>query len=171
MAERLGLGLCGGRGDKGSLGFGGRGGVGEEVDLLRDGAAKIGDGLADVGWVVVGFVGVLRAGRSGALAGLLEGRGGGVIRDLEHARVHLLQRIDALFELDVVGRELGLLYRVNARFKHPLLETWQALDRAQDMSRDRRTLSSTWPTCSFTYCCVLAAHGEKEALSTPVSIS
>ena len=61
MAEGLGLGLCRGRGDEGGLGFGGRGGVGEEVDFLRDGAAEVGDGLADVGWVVVGFVGVLRA--------------------------------------------------------------------------------------------------------------
>jgi hypothetical protein len=28
--------------------------------------------------------------------------------DLEHGRVHLPQRIDALLELDVVGRKLGL---------------------------------------------------------------
>ena len=62
MAERLGLGLGRRRRNEGGLGFGGRGGVGEEVDLLRDGAAEVGDGLADVGWVVVGFVGVLRAG-------------------------------------------------------------------------------------------------------------
>jgi hypothetical protein len=62
MAERLGLGLCGRRRNEGGLGLGGGGCVGEEVDLLRDGAAEVGDALADVGWVVVGFVGVLRAG-------------------------------------------------------------------------------------------------------------
>lgn len=30
------------------------------------------------------------------------------VRDLEHGRVHLFQRIYALLELDVVGRELSL---------------------------------------------------------------
>lgn len=30
-----------------------------------------------------------------------------------------------------------------------------------------RTLSSTCPTCSLTYCCVRAAHGVKEALWQP----
>lgn len=61
VAESLGLGLrswgCGER----SLGFGRRCGIGEEVDLLRNGAAEIVEGLADVGWVVVCLVGVLRA--------------------------------------------------------------------------------------------------------------
>jgi hypothetical protein len=61
MAEGLGLRLCGRRRNQGSLGFGRRGGVGKEVDLLRDGATKVGDGLTNVGWVVVGFVCVLRA--------------------------------------------------------------------------------------------------------------
>jgi hypothetical protein len=65
MAERLGLGLCGWRCNEGGLGLGGGGRVGEEVDLLRDGAAEVGDGLANVGWVVVGFVGVLRAASAG----------------------------------------------------------------------------------------------------------
>jgi hypothetical protein len=62
MAECLGLRLCGGRRNEGSLGLGGGGGVGQEVDLLRDSAPEVGDRLADVGWVVVGFVGILRAG-------------------------------------------------------------------------------------------------------------
>jgi hypothetical protein len=112
MAERLGLGLCRGGCDKGSLGFGWGGGIGEEVDLLRDGAAEVSHRLADVGWVVVGFVGILRAGRPRrALVGSTGTRGVGerhVVRDLEHARVHLLQGIDTLLELNVVGRELGL---------------------------------------------------------------
>lgn len=109
MAERLGLRLRRGRCGEGSLGFGGRGGVGEEVDFLRYGAAEIGDGLADVGWVVVGFVGVLRAGEGMLDSKLLLGGGlSGVVRDLEHGCVHLLQGIDSLLELDVVWRELGL---------------------------------------------------------------
>jgi hypothetical protein len=108
MAECLGLGLCGGRCDKGSLGFGGWRGVGEEVDLLWDGAAKVGDRLADVGWVVVGFVGVLRAAPGILDTGHVDLDIKGAIRDLEHGRVHLLQRIHALLELDVVWRELGL---------------------------------------------------------------
>jgi hypothetical protein len=33
----------------------------------------------------------------------------GSVRDLKHARVDLLQRIDTLLELNVVGRELRLL--------------------------------------------------------------
>jgi hypothetical protein len=59
VGEGLGLGLCRGRGGQGGLRFGGGRGVGEEVDFLRDGAAEVGDGLADVGGVVVGLVGVL----------------------------------------------------------------------------------------------------------------
>lgn len=59
MVERLGLGLCRGGSSEGSLGFGGRGGAGEEVHLLRDGASEVVEGFADIGWVVVGFVGVL----------------------------------------------------------------------------------------------------------------
>ena len=45
-----------GRGREGGLGFGGRGGVGEEVDFVGNGAAEVVEGLADVGGVVVGFV-------------------------------------------------------------------------------------------------------------------
>jgi len=65
VAEGLGLGLCGGGRGQGGLGFGGGGGRGEEVDLLGDGAAEVGDRFADVGWVVVRLVGVLRAGGPG----------------------------------------------------------------------------------------------------------
>lgn len=61
MAEGLGLGLCSRRSGQGGLSLGGRGGIGEEVDLLGDGAAEISDGLADVGWVIVRLVGVLGA--------------------------------------------------------------------------------------------------------------
>lgn len=64
MAEGLRLGLRRGGSSEGRLGLGGRRGAGEQVDLLRDGAAQVVEGFADVGWVVVGFVGVLRARQS-----------------------------------------------------------------------------------------------------------
>jgi len=62
VGEGLGLGLRAGRGREGCLGFTGGGGVGEEVDFVGDGAAEVIEGLADIGGVVVGFVGVLRSG-------------------------------------------------------------------------------------------------------------
>ena len=61
----------------------------EKCDLFRDRTAEVVEGFADVGWVVVGFIGVLRG-------------------DLEHLLVDLLEGIDTLLKLDVVGRELGL---------------------------------------------------------------
>lgn len=146
MAERLGLGLRGGGSSEGCLGLSGRRGAGEQVDLLRDGAAQVVEGLADVGWVVVGFVGVLRARQSDQA----QRREAGVVRDLQHRGVHLLQRIHALLQLDVVRGELGL--------------PCPCQHCAGDAHRAGRTLSSTLPTCSLTYCCVLAAHGVKEAL-------
>jgi hypothetical protein len=99
---------------------------------------------------VVGFVGVLRTRRSdGGARGGLEG----AVRDLEHGRVHLLQRIDALLELNVVRRELSLLCPLSM----PSLYSLRG-------SGGNRTLSSTVPTCSLTYCALLAAQGVKEAL-------
>lgn len=112
MAKCLGLGLCRGRGGQGSLGFGGRRGVGKEVDLFRDGAAEVVEGLADVCWVVVGFVGILGARQSDA--GTRVGGRRRLVRDLQHRRVHLFQRIDPLLELNVVGRELSLARHVLA---------------------------------------------------------
>lgn len=90
VAERLGLRLGRGRRRQSLLGFGGRGGARQQRDLLRDGAAQVVERLADVGRVVVGLVGVLR-------------------RDLQHRRVHLLQRVDTLLQLNVVGRQLRLV--------------------------------------------------------------
>ena len=58
VGEGLGLGLGDGGCSEGGLGFGGGGGGGEELDLLADAAAEIGDVFADVG-VVVALVGVL----------------------------------------------------------------------------------------------------------------
>lgn len=65
VAEGLGLRLCGRGCGKSSLCFGGGGCGGEELDLLADGAAKVVEGLADVGRVVVSFVRVLRTVKAG----------------------------------------------------------------------------------------------------------
>ena len=61
VAEGLGLGLRGWRGDEGSLGLLGAGGSGEESDLFGDSATKILEGFLDIGRIIVGLVGVLRA--------------------------------------------------------------------------------------------------------------
>lgn len=69
MTEGLGLRLCRGWRCECGLGFGRGGGGREEVYFLRDGATKVVEGLADVGRVVVGLVGVLRAGPGSGLDG------------------------------------------------------------------------------------------------------
>ena len=61
VGEGFGLGLCTGGGGEGGLSFGRGGGVGEEGDFVGYGAAEVVEGFADVGRVVVGFIGVLRA--------------------------------------------------------------------------------------------------------------
>ena len=61
VVKRLGLRLSGWGRDQGSLGFGGGSGAGEKVHLLANGAAEILEGLLDIGRIVVGLVGVLRA--------------------------------------------------------------------------------------------------------------
>lgn len=61
VVERLGLRLRGGRGSQGCLDFGGVGGMREQLDLLTDGATQVVKGLADIGRVVVCFVGILGA--------------------------------------------------------------------------------------------------------------
>lgn len=91
MVESLGLGLCLGRGSEGSLSFGSGGGARQELDLLGDVLGQIGKGLADVGRVVVCFVGVLRC-------------------DGQQLLVNELQGIDALLELDVVWGQLRLVF-------------------------------------------------------------
>lgn len=111
VAEGLGLRLCGGGSGEGRLGFGRGGGGGEQLDFFADGAAQVVEGLADVGGVVVGFVGVLRA--VGASGGRTGRELWGLVRDLEHGVVHLLQRVHALLELDVVGGQLGLSHHVS----------------------------------------------------------
>lgn len=50
------------RGGKRSTRFSGGAGGGEKVDFIADGAAEVDEGFANIGRVVVGFIGVLRAG-------------------------------------------------------------------------------------------------------------
>ncbi len=105
MAEGLGLGVGGGGRGEGGLHVGGGGGGGEEVDFLGDGAAEVVEGFADVGRVVVGFVGVLGAGGEESVEiGGVRGSGGegGCVRDLEELLVDLFEGVDALLEGDVV---------------------------------------------------------------------
>lgn len=61
MVEGLGLGLVDGGSGQGGLGLGGRSSLRQKLDLLTDGAAEVIERFADVGRVIVGFVGVLRA--------------------------------------------------------------------------------------------------------------
>ena len=65
VVEGLGLRLGARRGREGSLGLSGAGSRREESHLLADGATKVLEGLLDVGRIVVGLVGVLRAVSSG----------------------------------------------------------------------------------------------------------
>jgi hypothetical protein len=66
MVEGLGLRLGGWGCSQGSLGLSGGAGLRQEADLLVDGATKIVEGLADVGRVIIGLVGVL-----GAIVGIV----------------------------------------------------------------------------------------------------
>ena len=61
MVEGLGLRLRGRRSSEGMGRFGGIGCFGQEGDLVRDAAAEIAKGLANVGRIVVCFVVVLFA--------------------------------------------------------------------------------------------------------------
>ena len=90
MVEGLRLGLCLGGSSKGSLSFGSGGGARQELDLLGDILGQVGKRLADVGRVVVCFVGVLRC-------------------DGQQLLVNELQGIDTLLQLDVVWGQLSLV--------------------------------------------------------------
>jgi len=61
MREGLWLWLRAGRCGKCSLGFSGGRGTRKKVDFVSDGAAEVIEGLANVGGIVVGFVGILGA--------------------------------------------------------------------------------------------------------------
>lgn len=109
MVEGFGLWLSLWWGGEGGLGFGGRVGGGEECDFFADGTAKVVEGFANVGWIVVGFVRVL--GAVGVLVGVCEEgeiEQQRIVRHSEHFLVGLTKGIDALFELDVVVGEFGL---------------------------------------------------------------
>lgn len=59
MVEGLGLGLRGRGSNEGGLGFAGRSGGRKEGDLFAHGAAKVLEGLSNIGGVVVSLVGIL----------------------------------------------------------------------------------------------------------------
>jgi hypothetical protein len=94
------------RGGHGRCSFGGGVCGGEEMDFLGYGASEVIEGFAKVGWVVVGFIGVLGAGLQSMDS--CNGSNICILRDLKHLLVYLLESIDTLLELDIVGRELSL---------------------------------------------------------------
>lgn len=69
VGEGLGLGLRSWGGCQGGLSLGGGCSGGEQLDLLANGPAEVVEGLLDVGWVVVGFGGVLASDRVAMLVG------------------------------------------------------------------------------------------------------
>ena len=86
------------------------------ADLLADALPEILEALSDVGWVVVGLIGVLT-------------RGG------QHFLVSCLQRINANLKLDIVVWQLRLLGSVASLLLEPLLTTGR---KGRHSARDRR---------------------------------
>ena len=56
MGEGFGLGLCAGRRGESCLRFARGFGVRKEVDFIGYGASEVIEGLADIGWVVIGLI-------------------------------------------------------------------------------------------------------------------
>ena len=61
MGKSFRLGFGSWRGGKCGTSFGGGCGGREEMNFVGDGTTKVGKGFANIGWVVVCFIGVLRA--------------------------------------------------------------------------------------------------------------
>lgn len=94
------------------------------------------EGLANVGRVVVGLIGVLGAGQLASVSCLLIAsiaQGGGNSRHLQQLLVDELQRVDALLEFDVLIGELGLVFGL----------TQLLLDHLLGALRKRREASAT----------------------------
>ena len=109
MVEGFGLGLCARGCHKRRLGLRWRCSGGEEMNLLADSTSEILERLLDVRWVVVGFVGVLRtAGDAVSRLRSVEARQACHSRNSQHLLMSLLQGIDSLLEVDVLGGKLGL---------------------------------------------------------------
>lgn len=114
MAEGLGLGLGSRGGDESGLCLGGGGGRGKKVDLFADGAAKVLESLLDVRRIIVGLVGILRAvsvvSDKREQGKPCQGKDVEVTnsRHSKHLLVSLLEGVDTLLEVNVVGGELGL---------------------------------------------------------------
>jgi len=101
MGEGLGGGFLGGRGREGVLGFRGGGCGGEEGDFVGDGVGEVEEGFAEVRGVVVSFVRVLGS-------------------DGKELGVDLLQGVDTLLKLDIVGGKLGLVFSLTELFAEEL---------------------------------------------------
>lgn len=102
MAEGLWLWLCARRRSQGCLSLCSVASLAEEVDFVGDRLAQVLEAFADIWWVIVGFVCILR------------GRG-------EELLVRSFQRINAVLELDIVVWQLRLLSSVSGLFLDPLL--------------------------------------------------
>lgn len=163
VVEGLGLGLCGRRSCQGSLCLSGRGCLGQELDLLVDSTAQVIEGLADVGRVVVGLVGVLGAvhERWRRLAPVEKAMSGAesnrdYSRHLQQLLVDKLERIDALLKLDVFIGELGLVVGLAQLLLDHLLSTLrkrrevrtvrQKTTRQEDVSKatDHKSTGAEW---------------------------
>lgn len=90
------------RGSKCSASFGGGSGVREEVNFVGDSTTKVAKGFANIGWVVVGFIGVLRTKALFQMGTLWKREENEDVRNLEDLLVDLLQSIDTFLEFDVV---------------------------------------------------------------------
>lgn len=109
MIESLWLGLGLWRGSEGSRSLRGGVDIRQQRDFLGDGPTKIVEGFPKVGWVVVGFVGVLRAVEIALISlrtGILGDRY--YLRDSKQLLVSLAECLDTLFEVEVLCRKLGL---------------------------------------------------------------
>lgn len=163
VVEGLGLGLSGRWGCQGSLCLSGRGCLGQELDLLVDSTAQIIEGLADVGRVVVGLVGVLGAvhERWRRLAPVEKAMSGAesnrdYSRHLQQLLVDKLERIDALLKLDVFIGELGFVIGLAQLLLDHLLSTLrkrrevrtvrQKTTRQEDVSKatDHKSTGAEW---------------------------
>jgi len=81
--------------------------MGEESHLLRDAATQICEGFANVGRIVICFIGVLVSGGCQQGHEDCRGRAKG-IRDCKQFLMYLFEGIDSLLEFDVIRGKLSL---------------------------------------------------------------
>lgn len=141
-------------GGESGLGFGGGGCAREQVDFFGDGTAEVVEGLADVGGVVIGFVGVL-----GAV--VMRVRGDSVVSGGERKRT--------LLRAFYCGLALGRRRASPARDSREVAGSERGIQgqcgKVVQMGAVL-ALSSALPNCSFSICCVRPNVGPIEALQT-----